>query len=55
MEKVIIRNKEGLLISSKKQKENLLRYYADDKSSSYVIYYDAKTMLPLFHIENGEL
>lgn len=55
MEKVIIRNKEGLLISSKKQKENLLRYYADDKSSSYVIYYDAKTMLPLFHIEDGEL
>lgn len=55
MEKVIVRNKEGLTISSKEQKENLLRYYANDKSSSYCIYYDAKTMLPLFHIENGQL
>ena len=55
MEKIIIRNKEGLMISSKQQKENLLKYYADDKNSSYSIYYDAKTMLPLFHIEDGKL
>lgn len=55
MEKVVVRNKDGLKISSAEQKKNLLRYYADDKTSTYTIYYDAKTMLPLFHIENGEI
>lgn len=55
MEKIIVRDKQGLEISTNEQKENLLRYYADDKTSSYCIYYDEKTMLPLFHIENGKI
>ena len=53
MEKCIVKNREGLTISTEKQKENLFRYYSNDSSSSYTIYYDAKTMLPLFHIEDG--
>lgn len=55
MEKIVVRNKEGLVISSAEQKKNLLRYYADDRTSTYTIYYDAKTMLPLFHIEDGQV
>lgn len=54
-EKFIVRDKEGLTISTDKQKENLMRYYRDDRSSSYTIYYDAKTMQPLFHIEDGKI
>lgn len=52
MEKCIVKDKKGLTIDPIKQKENLFRYYADDKSSSYTIYYDAKTMLPLFNVRN---
>ena len=51
MEKCIVKNRNGLKISTSKQKENLFKYYADDKTSSYTIYYDAKTMLPLFRID----
>lgn len=54
-EKFVVREKDGLVISTDKQKENLLRYYRDDKTSSYTIYYDAKTMLPLLHIEDGKI
>lgn len=53
-EKCIVTDREGLVISTREQKENLLRYYRNDKSSSYAIYYDAKTMLPLLNItEDG--
>ena len=52
MEKCIVKDKKGLTIDPIKQKENLFRYYADDKSSSYTIYYDAKTMLPLFNVRD---
>lgn len=55
MEKCIVKNRNGLKISSSKQKQNLFRYYADDKTSTYTIYYDAKTMLPLFRIEDGKI
>ena len=56
MEKCIVKNKKGLTINSQKQKDNLFKYYADDKNSSYTIYYDAKTMLPLFKINDmGEI
>lgn len=56
MEKCIVKKKEGQKISVTEQKENLFRYYLDDKTSSYTIYYDAKTMLPLLRInENGEI
>ena len=56
MEKCIVKDRKGLKISTLKQKENLLRYYKDDRSSSYTIYYDAKTMLPLLQIaDNGSI
>ena len=53
-EKCIVKNKEGLIISTSEQKANLLKYYQNDKTSSYVIYYDARTMLPLLNLnEDG--
>lgn len=55
MEKCVVRNRDGLTISTAEQKKNLLRYYQDDRSSSYVIYYDAKTMLPLLSISDEGL
>lgn len=56
MEKCIVKDREGLLISTSKQKENLLKYYKDDRSSTYTIFYDAKTMLPLLQVnENGTI
>lgn len=55
MEKCIVKKKTGQKISISEQKKNLFRYYKDDKSSSYTIFYDAKTMLPLLPIENGEI
>lgn len=56
MEKCIVKDRKGMKISSLKQKQNLFRYYADDRTSTYTIFYDAKTMLPLFSInENGEI
>ena len=53
MEKCIVKDRKGLEISTKKQKENLLRYYKDDKTSSYTIFYDAKTMLPLLEVNDA--
>lgn len=54
MEKCIVKDRYGLTISTAEQKKNLLRYYRNDESSSYVIYYDAKTMLPLLRVtDNG--
>lgn len=50
MQKAIVKDKYGLTISTAEQKKNLLRMYRGDYNSSYVIYYDAKTMLPLLHI-----
>lgn len=55
MEKCIVKNRDGLKISSSKQKQNLFKYYADDRTSTYTVYYDAKTMLPLFRIEDGKI
>lgn len=56
MEKCIVKDREGLAISTSKQKENLLKYYKDDKTSSYTIFYDAKTMLPLLRVnEDGKI
>lgn len=53
MEKCIVKDRNGLTISAQKQRENLFRYYADDRTSSYTIFYDAKTMLPLLPVNNG--
>ena len=50
MEKCIVKDRYGLVISTAEQKKNLLKYYRNDQSSSYVIYYDAKTMLPLLSV-----
>lgn len=55
MEKCIVKNRDGLSISTAEQKKNLFKYYADDRTSSYTIYYDAKTMLPLFRIVDGKI
>lgn len=56
MEKCIVKDRNGLTISTSKQKENLLKYYKDDRTSSYTIFYDAKTMLPLLQVnENGKI
>lgn len=56
MEKCIVKDRNGLTISTTKQKENLLKYYKDDRTSSYTIFYDAKTMLPLLQVnENGQI
>lgn len=55
MEKCIVKNRKGLTINTLEQKQNLFKYYLDDKSSSYTIYYDAKTMLPLFRVIDGKI
>lgn len=56
MEKCIVKDRYGMKISTAKQKENLLKYYKDDKTCSYTIYYDAKTMLPLVQLaEDGTI
>lgn len=47
MEKCIVKKKEGQKISIYNQREGLKKYYADDRTSSFTIFYDAKTMLPL--------
>lgn len=51
MEKCMVSKKEGLTIDIKKQLDNLFRYYANDRSNSYTIYYDVKTMLPLVGLD----
>ena len=56
LESCIVKDKGGLKISTTKQKENLFKYYANDNSSSFTIFYDSKTMLPLFRIkEDGKI
>ncbi len=55
MEKCLVTKRDGFKISTKEQLDNLFRYYADDRSETYSIYYDAKTMLPLLHIEDDEI
>lgn len=52
-EKCIVKDKSGFTISTQQQKENLFRYLSNDESSSYTIYYDAKTMLPLLSINDA--
>lgn len=52
MERCLVDKKGGLSINGQEQLDNLFRYYADDRSSSYTIYYDVKTMLPLMHIKD---
>lgn len=50
-EKCIVKNRNGFTINTIEQKNNLFKYYSDNKEESYTIYYDAKTMLPLFRID----
>lgn len=52
MEKCIVKKKEGQKISIYNQREGLKKYYANDRTSSFTIFYDAKTMLPLLPPEN---
>lgn len=53
MEKCVVKSKSGLTINAAKQKENLARFYADDHSSSFTIYYDPKTMQPFFGLNSN--
>lgn len=56
MEKFVVKPKDGITISTAEQKKNLLKYYNNDTSSSYTIYYDPQTMQPIFHYnELGEI
>ena len=52
MEKCIVKKKDGQKISIYNQREGLKKYYADDRTSSFTIFYDAKTMLPLLPPED---
>lgn len=52
MEKFVVTDKKGLKISTKAQKKNLLKFYRDDRVTGYIIYYDAKTMLPLLNVSD---
>lgn len=54
-EKCTVENEEGLIISTSEQKKNLLRYYQNDKTSSYIIYYDVQTMRPLLNLTDTEM
>lgn len=47
-EKCVVKNEEGFAINIKEQRENLFKYYTNDTTTSYNIYYDIKTMLPFF-------
>lgn len=47
MEKCVVTKDEGLYLDGNKQWENLRKYFNNDKSQSYTIYYDVKTMQPL--------
>lgn len=54
-EKCVVTKYNGFEIDAEQQRKNLIRYYSNDFSSNYTIYYDAKTMLPLFNSEdNGD-
>lgn len=55
MEKCLVDKKGGLVINGQEQLNNLFRYYADDRSETYSIYYDAKTMLPLVHVKDNKI
>lgn len=47
-EKCFVEQQDGFHINMKEQRENLLSYYLDDRSHSYNIYYDPRTMQPFF-------
>lgn len=47
LENCFVENKNGMTIDLVEQYDNLLKYYKDDRSSTYYIYYDPKTMQPL--------
>lgn len=56
LEMAVVTNPQGIWISTKEQKKNLLKYYTNDMSSSYTLYLDAKTMLPLLNLaEDGTI
>ena len=47
MEKCCVTKDEGMIIDIEQQIKNLYKYYNNDKSSNYFIFYDEKTMQPL--------
>lgn len=55
MEPCFVTKDEGLKIDFAQQWENLQDYFNNDKTHSYTIFYDAKTMQPLVANYNGEI
>jgi len=53
MEKCIVKKKQGQEISIYNQKKSLEKYYADDRTTSFTIFYDSKTMLPILPPEDS--
>lgn len=51
MEKCVV-TKEYFAVDTNQQKENFIKKLNDNQDSSYTIYYDYKTMLPLFQLED---
>ena len=55
MESCLVTNEEGLKVDFKQQWENLKDYFNNDKTHSYTIFYDSKTMQPLVANYTGEI
>lgn len=53
-EKCIVKERSGLKIKTSTQKENLFKMF-QDSYSNYTVYYDTKTMLPLFKLNDGTI
>lgn len=53
-EKCIVKERGGLKIKTSKQKEDLFKMFKDEYTN-YTVYYDAKTMLPLFKLNDGTI
>ena len=53
MERCVVKDKRGLTISAAEQKQNFMRFLQEDKSGSFVIYYDPKTMQPFFGLNSN--
>lgn len=52
-EQCFVSQRDGFEIDAEQQRRNIARYYQNDFSGNYTIYYDAKTMLPLFGSTNN--
>lgn len=53
-EEFVVNSRNGFEINSEEQRNNVIKYYNDVKTESFVVYLDPKTMLPLFNIINKD-